>query len=118
MAVSNGTPVYRYQFTKENGFHGTYHAGEMIYAYGNVKRCEYGYRYNKSDLELSETMLSYWSNFVKTGDPNGEGLPTWTTYTGSGDGVMELGLNVGKINDRYLGAYPIFERYIEKLLEN
>lgn len=118
MAVSNGTPVYRYQFTKENGFHGTYHAGEMIYAYGNVKRCEYGYRYNKSDLELSETMLSYWSNFAKTGDPNGEGLPTWTTYTGSGDKVMELGLNVGKINDRYLGAYPIFERYIEKLLEN
>ena len=118
MAVSNGTPVYRYQFTKENGFHGTYHAGEMIYAYGNVKKCEYGYRYNKSDLELSETMLSYWSNFAKTGDPNGEGLPTWTTYTGSGDKVMELGLNVGKINDRYLGAYPIFERYIEKLLEN
>lgn len=118
MAVANGTPVYRYQFTKENGFHGTYHAGEMIYAYGNVKRCEYGYRYNKSDLELSETMLSYWSNFAKTGDPNGEGLPTWTTYAGSGDGVMELGLNVGKINDRYLGAYPIFERYIEKLLEN
>ena len=118
MAVSNGTPVYRYQFTKENGFHGTYHAGEMIYAYGNVKNCKYDYRYNKDDLKLSETMLSYWSNFAKTGDPNGEGLPTWSLYSGDGDGVMELGKNVGKIDDRYLGVYPIIDRYIEKLLEN
>ncbi len=118
MAVNNGTPVYRYQFTKENGFHGTYHAGEMIYAYGNVKNCKYDYRYNDDDLKLSETMLSYWSNFAKNGDPNGEGLPTWSLYTGNGDGVIELGKNVGKIGDRYLGAYPIFERYIEKLIEN
>ena len=90
----------------------------MIYAYGNVKNCKHDYRYNEDDLKLSETMLSYWSNFAKTGDPNGEGLPTWSLYTGDGDGVMELGKNVGKIDDRYLGVYPIIDRYIEKLLEN
>jgi para-nitrobenzyl esterase len=62
-------------------------------------------------------MLSYWANFAKTGNPNGEGLPTWNLYQGNNDGVMELGANIGKIDDRYLGAYPIFEKYIEKLLE-
>ena len=118
MALSSGTTVYRYQFTKENGFHSTYHAGEMIYAYGNVKKDNHNYRYDKSDLELSETMLSYWSNFAKTGNPNGENLPNWETYSGSGDGVMELGKNVGKIDDRYLGVYSILEKFIEKQLEN
>lgn len=111
MALANGETVYRYQFTKNNHFHGTYHAGEIIYAYGNVKHCEYDYRYNKSDIKLSETMLSYWSNFAKTGNPNGEGLPAWNQYTGSGDNVMELGSNVGPIADKYLELYPLLEEY-------
>ena len=111
MALTSGEPVYRYQFTKNNRFHGTYHVGEIIYAYGNVKHCEYDYRYNKSDIKLSETMLSYWSNFAKTGNPNGEGLPTWNQYTGSGDNVMELGSNVGPIPDKYLELYPLLEEY-------
>lgn len=113
-ALENGVTVYRYQFTKENRYHSTYHAGEMIYAYGNVKRCPYSYRYNKSDLELSEIMLSYWSNFAKTGDPNGEGLPTWATYSNDRDGVMELGKNVGKIDDRYLDLYPLIQEFINE----
>ena len=31
-------------------------------------------------LHLSDEMLGYWSNFAKTGDPNGEGLETWEAY--------------------------------------
>lgn len=111
MALNNGENVYRYQFTKENKYHSTYHAGEMIYAYGNVKKCQYSYRYNKSDLDLSEIMLSYWTNFAKNGNPNGGDLPEWTTYQQSGDQVMELGQNVGPIDDKYLKLYPIIEEY-------
>ena len=29
------------------------------------------------DYVLADTMSGYWANFVKTGDPNGEGLPQW-----------------------------------------
>jgi para-nitrobenzyl esterase len=28
------------------------------------------------DRKLSEEMMSYWTNFAKTGDPNGPGLPS------------------------------------------
>ena len=115
-ALNNGkTTVYRYQFTKENKYHGTYHAGEMIYAYGNVEKSPYDYRYDKSDVELSHTMLSYWANFVKTGNPNGENLPNWSTYSPLSDSIMELGSHVGSMKDRYVDLYPIIEEYIETL---
>ncbi|MCA1745413.1 MAG: carboxylesterase family protein, partial [Bacteroidales bacterium] len=34
----------------------------------------------QSDLEVSELMGNYWTNFAKYGDPNGEGLPEWTPF--------------------------------------
>lgn len=112
LAVNNGETVYKYQFTKENGFYGTYHSGEMIYCFGNVKKSPYDYRYNQDDINLSETMLSYWTNFAKCGDPNGENLPTWSTYN-SDSRLMELGENIGPIKDRYEVLYKIFDDYID-----
>ena len=111
MAKTNGVNVYRYQFTKENKYHTTYHAGEMIYAYGNVKYDDHGYRYEQSDLNLSETMLTYWSNFAKTGDPNGGDLPVWSEYSLGDEYLMELGNHVGPIKDKYLSLYPLIEEY-------
>ncbi|MBQ9458095.1 MAG: carboxylesterase family protein [Bacilli bacterium] len=113
-ALANGETVYRYQFTKENGYYGTYHSGEILYAYGNIERSSKGFAYDQSDKDLSKTMLSYWSNFAKSGDPNGSGLPTWNPYTGAGDKVQELGRNVGPMEDRYLSLYPIIEEFIAK----
>ena len=108
MARNNGVKVYRYQFTKDNAYYGTYHSGEMIYAYGNVKRQKKTYRYNDSDKKLSDIMLNYWANFAKTGDPNGEGLTNWSLWTDNNQ-VFELGDNVGLIPDKYVDLYQIFE---------
>ncbi len=117
MALDNGVTVYRYQFTKENGYHGTFHSGEMIYAYGNVKRSPYGYRYNDSDRDLSEKMLSYWANFAKNGNPNQSGLENWPTYNNDHDKVMELGENVGLIDDKYLDLYPLIQEFMDNPIE-
>ncbi len=111
-ALGSNTKVYRYQFTKENGYYGTYHSGEMIYAYGNVYKSPYDYRYDDTDISLSNKMLNYWSNFAKTGNPNSSDLPNWNEWENTGSDIMELGANVGMINDRYLELYKIFDYFL------
>ena len=117
LAINNGVKVYRYQFTKQNGFHETYHSGEMVYCYGNLHLNGHQYAYNQSDYDLSKTMLSYWSNFAKNGNPNGDGLPIWNQYSSNEDPVMELGSNVGSIEDKYLALYTIIDEYITSIIQ-
>ena len=116
-ALENGLDVYRYQFTKENGYHATYHSGEMAYCYGNLDRQKKPYAYDSSDYALQDTMLNYWANFVKTGNPNSQGLPTWEKYTKEGQ-VMELGSHVGLIDDSYLQLYKILDEYMDYQILN
>ena len=33
--------------------------------------------FTEEDRRLSAQMLDYWTNFIKTGDPNGSGLSVW-----------------------------------------
>ena len=112
-ALEAGTKVYKYQFTKENGFHGNYHSGELPDVFGNLSREYRSFSYNQSDYDLSEKMLNYWSSFAKNGDPNYEGGTNWPEYNLLDKKIMELGSNVGLINDPYLDLYPIIEEYIE-----
>ena len=45
----------------------------------------------QSDLELSEAIGTYWTNFAKYGDPNGEGVTEWPAFSDSDPEVMYLG---------------------------
>ncbi len=112
MALNEGKDVYRYQFTKMNGYHETYHSGEMIYCYGNIHLSPRQYAYDESDKVLEKIMLTYWANFAKTGNPNGEGVPEWNKYTSSTDKVQELGSNVGPIDDHYQAMFSIIDDYL------
>lgn len=111
LALEAGDTVYRYQFTKENGYYGTYHSGEMIYAYGNVSKSNYKFRYDDTDIALSNTMLKCWSNFAKYGNPNGLETESWTNWNNN-DKVYEFGSNVGIINDKYIELYKIIDEFL------
>ena len=128
LAYNNGETVYRYQFTRENGYYGTYHAGEMIYAYGTIGKSTHGFAYQVYDTYLASKMVKYWSNFVKYGNPNGmgedtkdslgESLENWNEWTPSGNNLLELGTKVQEINEKYIAAYEIIERWNERVNAN
>ena len=118
MAYNNLETVYRYIFTKDNGYMGTWHSGEIIYAYGNVKNAKKSYRYNEDDLKLSDTMLNYWINFVKTGNPNGDGLPQWDQWNPDANKIIELGSDVKMIDDPYVFLYEYMSNFDAKKAES
>jgi para-nitrobenzyl esterase len=37
---------------------------------------------------ISDAMASYWTNFAKRGDPNGEGVPAWPAFSDGQPVVM------------------------------
>ena len=45
---------------------------------------------NDADLAMSETIMSYWTNFAKYGDPNGKGLPQWPVFSETEQQVMHF----------------------------
>ena len=55
---------------------GAPHACEIEYCMGNLHLVD-DYEWTEDDFKVSETMQNYFSNFIKTGNPNGENLPEW-----------------------------------------
>ena len=100
--------------TKDNGYYGTYHSGEIIYAYGNIDKSIHGFAYNESDYELSNRMLTYFSNFVKFGNPNGEGLIEWKKWDKVQNNILELGSEIKEIEEKYVPAYNIIQEWNER----
>jgi para-nitrobenzyl esterase len=56
---------------------GAPHACEIEYCMGNLRLVK-EYAWTEDDHKVSETMLNYFANFIKTGNPNGDKLPEWT----------------------------------------
>ncbi|WP_336513877.1 carboxylesterase/lipase family protein [Pollutibacter soli] len=85
-------PAYVYHFSRKPPAspdyvkYGAFHTAEVPYALGNLKY--FNRDLQDIDRKISADMLSYWVNFAKIGNPNGEGLPKWPVFTPSGTEVM------------------------------
>jgi para-nitrobenzyl esterase len=121
-AANGGKPVYRYYYTRPRpgtipgrgpapavvaagagggagrrggvaaGPRGAGHSVEIQYAMGNLDLDD-RYAWDADDRKVSETMSGYFANFIKTGNPNGPGLPEWPAYSVK-TGYMRMRLGV------------------------
>ena len=68
---------------------GCWHSCDLWYIHGTLDR---SWRpFEKYDYDLSDTMITYWTNFMKSGDPNDDRLPVWAPYTEDSRFTMVFG---------------------------
>ena len=97
--VAKGAPVWVYRFSyvpaamKEQWRNGVPHGAEVPYAFATL-----GARMGPfptppptpEDEAVARMVNTYWANFAKTGDPNGQGLTKWPLYGPSKDEILEF----------------------------
>jgi len=89
-AMSPFTPVYLYRFDwhgeRLEKTLGAFHGLEIPFVFGTLEAKKatlhllLSSKAVASGKPLSEKMMSYWTNFAKTGDPNAAGLEKWRVY--------------------------------------
>ncbi len=95
--VASGAPAYVYRFSYipasmgEQWRNGVPHGAEVPYAFATLGAGPRpGPTPTPADQAVARTVNTYWANFAKTGDPNGQGLPKWPTYSPSEDEILEF----------------------------
>lgn len=77
----------------------------MSYAYFNPDTQT---KWDNKDRTFARKMFTYWMNFVKTLNPNGNGLPRWQSYQEAPNLILELGDgNMGMIPDPNFQIMPL-----------
>jgi para-nitrobenzyl esterase len=88
-AKTGAAPVYRYHFelaAPPSRFHPgwfAFHSDDIEYVFGTLDTRP-GASWREQDRKLSDQIMGYWTNFAKTGDPNGPGLPLWPRFDTEG----------------------------------
>lgn len=101
--TATGRPawLYRFSYTAESTrpdslTTGQTHSGELPFLFATLE-AKYGDRATAADRSMAEAFNSYAANFVRTGDPNGAGLPTWSPFEPSQFDLMHFSLNDGPV---------------------
>jgi len=98
--ASGRRPLYAFYFDRTQPLSGrmppkarfgmqTPHCSEIPYVFGtlSVRRNTV----DSVDETLSKQMMAYWTNFARTGDPNGDGLTVWPPYTYEAPVALHIG---------------------------
>ena len=107
-------PVYRYRFDRvlpddPASRFGALHASDIEYAFNTLTTKEAAWQVE--DFRVAEVMATALANFVKTGDPNGDGVPTWPQFEPNGQ-VMYFDTETRIAPERYRARYEFLDAYV------
>ena len=94
---------------------GAVHSAEIEYAMGNLASNKV-YEWTPDDYKVSEVMQNYFANFIKTGNPNGNGLPKWSSVVvgDKGADVMQIDVNTRSEMERNRARYLFLDQQSAK----
>lgn len=92
---SSRHPVYAYLWSHaEPGpdakRYRAFHSSEIPYVFGTLDASPER-PFTDVDFRLSALLGDYWANWVKTGNPNGPGLPNWPGFEAGDRQILEIG---------------------------
>ena len=89
---------------------GAVHSAEIEYGMGNLHYNKV-YAWSEEDNKVSRTLQGYFVNFIKGGDPNGNGLPPWPALSNrESAAVMYIDVESKAGPEKFPARYPLLEQ--------
>lgn len=93
-------PIYAYRWDhrepgSQSDHWGAFHSSEIPYVFQTFGASPER-RFGAADKLLSERVSTYWLNFVRTGDPNGQGVPDWPRFDLRDPHLLAIGDHIEK----------------------
>jgi para-nitrobenzyl esterase len=92
-------PTWQYEFSQAYEPLGAAHSWELQYVFGNLLPTAP----QPVDRTVSDQVMTYWTNFAKTADPNGGGLPSWPRHDARTGSYLE-----------FTGGGPVVKQQLRK----
>lgn len=98
--VAKRSPAYMFQFgyvppaMRERSRYGAGHGSDVAFVF-NTLNARWGApgEATAQEKELARIMNTYWTNFAKTGNPNGKGLPVWPLYDLKNENILDVDID-------------------------
>jgi para-nitrobenzyl esterase len=108
------SPAYVYNFSYTSAYTPfAQHLAEVNYVFGNLRQDPVFHpgAPAPADQRLSDQMQTYWTNFARSGNPNGTGLPPWPQYAGAGSQTLQIGNVVQAGTEEGTARFRFLDRF-------